>query len=61
MHKNATYTCYLKLIRAGCVQSSALRFDASVKASSPMLDFRVNHSLESLVKFVPCRHNALAQ
>jgi len=40
---------------------AALRFDASVKASSSMLDFRVNHSLESPVKFVPCRHNALAQ
>jgi len=37
---------------------AAFRFDASVKTSSPMLDFRVNHSL---VKFVPCRHNALAQ
>jgi len=33
------------------------RFEASVKTSSPLLDLcRVNHSL---VKFVPCRHDAL--
>jgi len=37
---------------------SAFRFDASVQTSSPLLDCRVNHSL---VKFVPCRHDALTQ
>jgi len=37
---------------------AAFRFDASVKMISPLLDCRVNHSL---VKFVPCRHNALTQ
>jgi len=36
----------------------AFCFDASVKLSSPLLDCRVNHSL---VKFVPCRHDALTQ
>jgi len=34
------------------------KVDASVKTSSPLPDWRVNHSL---VKFVPCRHNALLQ
>jgi len=37
---------------------AAFHFDASVKTSSPLLDCRVNHSL---VKFIPCRHNALTQ
>jgi len=36
----------------------AFCLDASVKMSSPLLHCRVNHSL---VKFVPCRHNALTQ
>ena len=36
---------------------SAFRLEASVKTSSPLLDCRVNHG-RSLVKFVPCRHNA---
>jgi len=34
------------------------RFDASVKTSSPLLDCHVNHLL---VKFVPCRYDALTQ
>jgi len=37
---------------------AAFRLDASAKTSSPLPDCRVNHSL---VKFVPCRHNALMQ
>jgi len=32
--------------------------DASVKMSSPLLDCHANHSL---VKFVPCGHNAVTQ
>jgi len=32
--------------------------DATVKTSSPLLDCHVNHSL---VKFIPCRHDALTQ
>jgi len=35
---------------------AAFRFEASVKTSLSLLDCRVNHSL---VKFVPCRHDAL--
>jgi len=34
----------------------AFHFEASVKTSSPLLDCCVNHSL---IKFVPCKHNAL--
>jgi len=37
---------------------AAFRRDASAKTSSPLLDCRVNHSL---VKFVQCRHDGLAQ
>jgi len=37
---------------------TAFRFDASVKTSSPLLNLSVSHSL---VKFVPCRHNAFTQ
>jgi len=37
---------------------AAFRFDGSVNTSSPLLGCRVNHSL---VKFAPCRHNALTQ
>jgi len=39
---------------------AVFRFDASLKTSSSLLDCRVNHG-RSLVKFVPCRHNALMQ
>jgi len=35
---------------------AAFGIDASVKMSSPLLNCSVNHSL---VKFVPCRCNAL--
>jgi len=37
---------------------AAFHCDTSVKMSSPLLNCRVNHSL---VKFVPCRHNAPTQ
>ena len=37
---------------------TTFHFDASVKTSSPVLDCRVSYSL---VKFVPCRHDALTQ
>jgi len=37
---------------------AAFCLPANVKTSLPLLDCHVNHSL---VKFVPCRHNALKQ
>ena len=37
---------------------AGFRLDTRVKMSSALPDCRVNHSL---VKFVPCRHNALTQ
>ena len=37
---------------------AAFGLDASVMMSLPLLECRADHSL---VKFVPCRHNALTQ
>jgi len=51
MHVNQSYSGQVVF------KTAAFRFKASVKTSSPLLDCRVSHS-HSLVKFVPCRHNA---